>query len=228
MSPRLRLGAFAGVLGAVFLVVLLVVARSPGEVRDTVDAAGPIAPPAFVLLGASLTCAFFPFPLIAAASGLLFGVAAGTALSIVAGVLGAVAAFLLARAGAAGAVEELAGERLAGLQEAVARRGFVAVLYARIVPGVPRDLANYAFGLTRVTLGAYTAATLLGIAPRAFAYTALGGSLGDLDSPESIVAIALLVALGVLGLVLVRRDLRGGGGAGDDGDRRRPRREEPA
>ena len=90
------------------------------------------------------------------------------------------------------------------------RRGFVAVLYARIVPGVPRDLANYAFGLTRVTLGAYTAATLLGIAPRAFAYTALGGSLGDFDSPESIIAIALLVAMGVLGLVLVRRDLRGG------------------
>jgi uncharacterized membrane protein YdjX (TVP38/TMEM64 family) len=221
VSPRLRLGAFAGVLGAVFLVVLLVVARSPGEVRDTVDSAGAIAPLAFVTLGAGLTCAFFPFPLVAAASGLLFGVAAGTALSIVAGVLGAVAAFLLARAGAAGAVEELAGERLAGLQGAVARRGFVAVLYARIVPGVPRDLANYAFGLTRVTLGAYAAATVLGIAPRAFAYTALGGSLGDLDSPESIVAIALLVAMGVLGLVLVRRDLRRGDGRG-------PRRGEPA
>jgi uncharacterized membrane protein YdjX (TVP38/TMEM64 family) len=207
VSPRLRLAAFAGVLGVVFVVVLLLVARSPDEVRDTVDAAGPIAPLAFVVIGAGLTCAFFPFPLIAAASGLLFGVAAGTALSIVAGVLGAVAAFLLARAGAARAVEELAGERLAGLQEAVARRGFVAVLYARIVPGVPRDLANYAFGLTRVTLGAYTAATLLGIAPRAFAYTALGGSLGDLDSPESVVAITLLVGMGILGLVLVRRDL---------------------
>jgi uncharacterized membrane protein YdjX (TVP38/TMEM64 family) len=221
VSPRLRLAAFAGVLAAVFLVVLLLVARSPREVRDTVDAAGAIAPLAFVAVGVGLTCAFFPFPLIAAASGLLFGVAAGTALSIVAGVLGAVAAFMLARAGAAGAVEELAGARLAGLQEAVARRGFVAVLYARIVPGVPRDVANYAFGLTRVTLGAYTAATLLGIAPRAFAYTALGGSLGDLDSPESVVAIALLVAMGLLGLVLVRRDLR-------RSDGRLGRREEPA
>jgi uncharacterized membrane protein YdjX (TVP38/TMEM64 family) len=215
VSPRLRLAAFAGVLVAVFLAVLALVARSPAEVRESVDAAGPVAPLAFVVLAAALTCAFFPFPLLAAASGLLFGVAAGTALSIVAGVLGAVAAFLIARAGAAGALEELAGERLAGLQEAVARRGFVAVLYARIIPGVPRDLANYAFGLTRVTLSAYTAATLLGIAPRAFAYTALGGSLGDFDSPESVVAIALLVAMGVLGLVLVRRDLG-------------PRRREPA
>jgi len=31
------------------------------------------------------------------------------------------------------------GDRLAGVQEAIERRGFVAVLYARIVPGVPRD-----------------------------------------------------------------------------------------
>ena len=52
------------------------------------------------------------------------------------------------------------------------------------------------------------AATVIGIAPRAFAYTALGGSLGSLDSTESVVAIATLVAMGVLGLVLVRRDLR--------------------
>src|SRR5690349_23439192 len=30
----------------------------------------------------------------------------------------------------------------------------------------------------------------IGVAPRAFAYTALGGSLDDLGSPEAIVAIA--------------------------------------
>ena len=92
--------------------------------------------------------------------------------------------------------------------EAIERRGFVAVLYARIFPGVPRDVANYAFGLTRVSIGAFALATLIGIAPRAFAYSALGGSLGSFDSTESIVAIATLVAMGVLGLVLVRRDLR--------------------
>jgi uncharacterized membrane protein YdjX (TVP38/TMEM64 family) len=209
VSPRLRLAAFAGVLGAAFLGVLLLVARSPAEVRDTVDSAGAIAPLVFVVLTVGLTCAFFPFPLIAAASGLLLGVAEGTALSIVGGTLGAVAAFLLARAGAAGAVQELAGPRLAGLQDAVSRRGFVAVLYARIVPGVPRDVANYVFGLTRVTLAEFAGATLVGIAPRAYAYayTALGGSLGDLDSTESIVAVTLLAAMGVLGLVLVRRDL---------------------
>jgi uncharacterized membrane protein YdjX (TVP38/TMEM64 family) len=203
-----RLAAFLVALAALFVAVLVLVARSPDEIGRAADGAGAWAPVAFVALCVGLTLAFFPFPLVAAAGGVLFGTLEGTLLSILGGTIGAVLAFLVARYAASGAVQALAGERLERLQAAIGRRGFVAVLYARIVPGVPRDVANYAFGLTPVRLGAFTAATLVGIAPRAFAYSALGGSLGSLDSTESIVAIATLVAMGVLGLVLLRRDLR--------------------
>ena len=92
------------------------------------------------------------------------------------------------------------------------------MLYARIVPGVPRDVANYAFGLTRVSFAAFAAATVIGIAPRAFAYAALGGSIGNFDSTESVIAIALLAGLGLLGLALLRREL---------GTRSADRRHEP-
>jgi uncharacterized membrane protein YdjX (TVP38/TMEM64 family) len=57
----------------------------------------------------------------------------------------------------------------------------------------------------------FAAATALGAAPRAFAYTALGGSLDDLGSPEAIVAIVVLVVMAVGGLVALRRS---GSGAG--------------
>jgi uncharacterized membrane protein YdjX (TVP38/TMEM64 family) len=202
-----RLVAFCLVLAGAFVAVLVLVARSPDEVRRAAGGAGAWAPIAFVALCVALTLAFFPFPLVAAAGGILFGTLEGTLLSILGGSLGAMLAFLVARHVAHDSVAALAGDRLRRTREAVARRGFVAVLYARIVPGVPRDVANYAFGLTGVSLGAFAAATVIGIAPRAFAYTALGGSLGNLDSTESIVAIATLVAMGVLGLVLVRHDL---------------------
>jgi uncharacterized membrane protein YdjX (TVP38/TMEM64 family) len=191
-----RLVAFAAGLAAVFVAVLALVARSPAEVQRAADGAGAWAPIAFVALCAGLTLAFFPFPLVAAAAGILFGTLEGTLLAILGGSLGAVLAFLLARYAARDAASALAGNRLAGVQGFVARHGFVAVLYARIVPGVPRDVANYAFGLTPVGIGAFAAATIVGIAPRAFAYTALGGSLGDLDSTESVVAIATLVGVG--------------------------------
>ncbi len=168
MAPRarrpraalLRVAAFAIGLAAVFVVVLVLVARSPEDIQHAADGAGTWAPIAFVALCAGLTLAFFPFPLVAAAGGVLFGTLEGTLLSILGGSAGAALAFLLARYAAHDAVEALAGDRLRRVRAAVARRGFVAVLYARIVPGVPRDVANYAFGLTDVGFVAFTAATV--------------------------------------------------------------------
>ena len=93
----------------------------------------------------------------------------------------------------------------------VARRGFLAVLYARILPGVPYNLVNYGAGLTDIRLRVFAGATALGAAPRAFAYTALGGSLDDLGSPEAVAAIVVLVVMGVGGLVALRRSGSAGG-----------------
>ena len=101
------------------------------------------------------------------------------------------------------------------IRDWIGRRGFVAVLYARIVPGMPFALVNYAAGLTPLRLPVFAAATALGAAPRAFAYTALGGSLGNWNSPETIVAAVVLVVMALVGLVLLRREVRPpGSGAG--------------
>ena len=181
---------------------------SADRVRDWVEDAGVWAPVAFVVVSASLTVVLFPGPLLAGASGLLFGTALGFPLSLTAAVLGASVAFLLARTVGHDAVERRAGPRVARLRAAIGRRGFVSVLYARIVPGVPYNLVNYAAGLAPIGLGTFAAATALGAAPRAFAYTALGGSLGDLTSPEAIVAVVVLVLMAVVGAAFGGRDLR--------------------
>ena len=211
-----RLAGLAVAVAAAFGLGYLLVGHSAAEIRRTVDGFGALAPVGFCVLMVALTCAFFPFPVMAAASGILFGVAGGTALSILGGTLGAIAAFAIARTFGAGPVATLAPERLRRLIEAVGRRGFVAVLYLRIFPGVPRDLANYLCGVTTIRPLPYAAATLIGISPRAYAYTALGGSFSDLGSPQALVAVGLLVAMALLGLVLVRRDVvasrRGQGG----------------
>lgn len=205
-----RIGALAAIGLVAFVLVLGLVGRSAQDVQDVVDGAGAWGPVLFVVLLAGLTCAFFPFPLMAAGGGLVFGVAEGTLLSTLGGTLGALVAFGLSRTVAADAVAGLGGERVAALRDAVEREGFVAVLYARIFPGVPRDLSNYAFGLTRVGVLAFGSATLIGTAPRAYAYTALGGSLGSFDSTQSIVAIGVLVAMGLAGLGLAAARRRRG------------------
>ncbi len=212
MSPRaarLRLAVLAAILATLVVTLAVSGLLSAQRVRDWIDATGVIAPLAFVALSSLLTVMLFPGPLLAGASGLLFGTALGTPLSILSATLGAALAFSLARWWAHDAVAELAGPRIRALRAWVGRRGFVSVLYARIAPGVPYTLVNYAAGLTPVALGSFVAATALGVAPRAFAYTALGGSLGDLRSPEAIIALVVLVVMAAAGLVLARRDLRG-------------------
>jgi uncharacterized membrane protein YdjX (TVP38/TMEM64 family) len=84
----------------------------------------------------------------------------------------------------------------------------MSVLYARIAPGMPYNLVNYAAGLTRIPLRTFAAATAIGCAPRAFAYAALGGSLDDLSSPQAIVAFAVLAGMALLGAALLGRDVR--------------------
>jgi uncharacterized membrane protein YdjX (TVP38/TMEM64 family) len=207
-DPRLRLLTLALLVGAAFLVVALSGSLSADAVRDRVDSLGAAGPLLFIPISACLTVALFPGPLLAGASGLLFGTALGTPVSIVSATLGATMAFSLSRWWAHDAVAALAGPRLSALRAWVGRRGFFSVLYARIAPGVPYSLVNYAAGLAPVLLRAFVAATAIGVAPRAFAYTALGGSLGDLRSPEAIVAVVVLVGMAVVGLALARRDLR--------------------
>lgn len=187
---------------------------SAQRVRDWVDGYGVAGPLVFIAVSAALTPALFPGPLLAGASGLLFGTWLGTPISIVSATLGAVLAFSLSRWLAHDAVEELQGRRLATLRAWIGRRGFVAVLYARIVPGVPYSLVNYAAGLSPVALRAFAAATALGCAPRAFAYTALGGSIDDLGSPEAIAAFVVLVVMAVGGAVAARRATAPGPGTG--------------
>lgn len=211
---RAQLRALLRLLGlGVFIVGLFVVAASvfglsSEGVRDAVDDLGPAAPLAFIALSAALTVACVPGPLLAGAAGLLFGTALGTPTAIASATLGATAAALISRRFGASALDELSGRRVTALQDWIAARGFLAVLYARILPAVPYNLVNYAAGLTRVPLAVFAAATAVGCAPRAFAYVALGGSLDDLGSPEAIVAFSVLIGMALVGLLFAARDVR--------------------
>jgi uncharacterized membrane protein YdjX (TVP38/TMEM64 family) len=208
LGPRLRLLTLALAVGSAFAVVALSGSLSADGVRDRFAALGVGGPLVFIAISAALTLTLFPGPLLAGASGLLFGTALGTPISIVSATLGATLAFCLSRWWARDAVESLAGPRVSAVREWVGERGFFSVLYARLLPGLPYTVVNYAAGLTPIALRSFVAATALGVAPRTFAYTALGGSLGDIGSPEAIVAIVVLVGMALAGAAFARRDLR--------------------
>lgn len=198
-----------GVAGAIVLVVL---GDDPAAVRSVVARMGLWGPIAYVALSIVLTVALFPYPPQAAAAGLLFGVAEGTVCAIIGGALGAMAAFGIARRFGRTSIDDIAGRRLRWLLDEVAGRGFTGVLLVRVMPGVPRQPASYLCGLTPVGWRPFAAANLVGIAPYAYAYVTLGGTLGEFGSTQSLVAVGLLLVFALLGLALFmweRRRARG-------------------
>jgi uncharacterized membrane protein YdjX (TVP38/TMEM64 family) len=199
-----RIGGLAACVGAVFAAVALTGPLSADRVRDAVDPLGTATPVAFVFLAAALTVAMFPLLPIGVASGLLFSTGGGTIASLTGAVLGAAAAFVLGKTVAAEAVECIASPRVLRARDRIDERGFVAVLYARILP-LPFSLVSYVAGLGAVKFVPFVAATALGTAPRVYAYNALGGNIDNLNSPEAVVPAVLLVAMFAVGTIVLAR-----------------------
>jgi len=206
-AALLRLAAFGAVVGGVFLGALVTgTTPTPDEVRDWGDDLGAAAYlawiPLFVLANFVIT-----WPILAGASGLLFGTAVGFPLSLAAVVAASVVQMAISRHLAGGHHGALLPERTKSIERFLTEHGAVAVMQSRIVPVLPWGVVNYSAGLTRLSYLSLALGTLIGGAPKVFAYTALGGSLSNLGSPEAIVAIALLVVLALGGALFVRRQI---------------------
>lgn len=206
-SALLRMTAYAAVVGLVFAAMVLTGSLpSPEEVHDWGDGLGAAAYLAFVPLFA-LVNFVITWPILAGAAGLLFGTAAGTALALAGVTVASLLQMLVARRLAAGHHGSLLPQRTRAVEDFLTRNGAIAVMESRIVPLLPYGLVNYSAGLTRLRFRDMAAGTVVGAAPKVFAYVALGGSLTDLDSPEAVGAVALLVVLALAGALFVRRQI---------------------
>jgi uncharacterized membrane protein YdjX (TVP38/TMEM64 family) len=202
-----RIAIYAAVVGTIFAVAFLTGSLpTPDEARDWGEGLGDFAYVAFVPLFA-LVNFVVTWPILAGAAGLLFGTAAGTPLALAGVICASLAQMFVTRRLAAGQHGNLLPQRTKAIEDFITRHGAVSVMESRIVPLLPWGLVNYSAGLTRLPYRALAVGTLIGGAPKVFAYTALGGSLDNLDSPEALVAIALLAALALAGALFVRRQI---------------------
>ena len=196
---------------------------SSDEARDFADDLGALAVvlyiPLFVLANFAIA-----WPILAGATGLLFGTAAGTPLALLGVTAASLTQMAIARRLAGEHRGRLLPQRTKRVEQFLTENGAVAVMESRLVPLLPWGVVNYSGGLTHLAYGAMALGTLVGGVPKVFAYTALGGSLDDLTSPEALVALGLLVVLGIGGALFVARRLgvnpfrRGAPGVANVGD----------
>jgi uncharacterized membrane protein YdjX (TVP38/TMEM64 family) len=183
----------------------------------------PIAPLAFLALHVAGSLFFVPRTLLALGAGLVFGMWWGILWAALGSLAGAVAGFLTARyirigfADRAGLARSAGSARLAALLQRAEHGGWRMVATARLVPIIPHSLTNYAFGLTRLRLGAYAVGSLVGQLPLTIAYADFGAAggralLGGADWRHgvlwpSLIGLAALL-LSLLIPVMARRRLR--------------------
>lgn len=212
-SALWRIGIYAAVVAIIFVVVAATGSLpSAAEARDFGESLGGFAVAAYVPLFV-IANFLITWPILAGAAGLLFGTLAGTPLALAGLTAAALTQMWLARRLAAGHHGNLLPQRTKAIEDFLTRNGALAVMESRILPLLPYGIVNYSAGLTKLRYRDMTLGTLVGAAPKVFAYTALGGSLSDLASPEAIVAIAVLVVLALAGAVFVRRQIAAERGA---------------
>ena len=199
-SPKARLGAFVAALSVAAVAVLLLAPVSEGGLRDALDPLGVAAPLAYVPLSALLGSLFVPGPVLAGASGLLFGTTTGFFVTVAATVLSSVVAVVAARAAGREGVEELENPRVQAVERLLQRYGVGAVIVQRLLPVVPDAPCSYLFGLAGLRVWQVALGTLIGASPRAFSYTAIGDGLGGGGTTIAVVGLVILVVTGVVGV----------------------------
>lgn len=154
-----------------------------------------------------------PGSILTLASGYLFGLPLGVALTSAGSMLGAAAAFLVGRFVARDWVEQRIAARpnFRALDAAMRHDGFVIMLLARLSPLIPYNLLNYGLSITAARFRDYLLASWIGMLPAIVVYVYTGSfakSLATLASTgraptwaaHSLLALgfAATVALAVL------------------------------
>src|SRR6266487_4616659 len=174
----LRIGVLIALLGLLAGGAWLLGPWSPDRLKGLLAPAGPLAPAAFVGLFVALNSAGVPAPLLGAAGGLALGLVPGALATLAGMTVAACVQFLLARRLTGPAMAAVRFSGTDRLQEALQRRGWLAVVVLRLVPG-PFVALNLAAGLTPLRLRWMAIGTLIGGAPKALGWAADQGADGD-------------------------------------------------
>ena len=148
------------------------------ELGRFLDDAGIWAPLVFIAIYTAGVCLFLPGTLLTGLGAAIFGAYWGFVYVWIGAMLGAGAAFWIGRTLGREFAASLIGNRLKKYDDAIARNGFAAVLYLRLVY-FPFTPMNFGMGLTRVNFSDYMFGTGLGIMVGTFIFTFFIGTLKE-------------------------------------------------
>jgi len=167
--------------------------------------------PVVLIVSYAIGCVFaIPASIFIIAAGVIWGWKLGVAYAMCGALLGASAAYVAGRFLGEGLLERF-GKAGQVVSKQVKNAGFVSMLIARLIPGPPFAVWNYAAGIANMNFGDYFFATLLGTLPAhiIFAYCAdalFNGTMTEGEAVKRLAIVAvLLISMIVLTTLLKRR-----------------------
>ena len=179
--------------------IWITVSFSPDRVRKLIESAGAYGRLVYIALWVFLPIGFFPVPFLAFAGGMGYGLIEGSILTFVGAALNLTFMFFMSRYLFREGLQSFLYRKYPKSKEILAadrsRLNFVLAL-ARLMPVIPYNIENYAFGLTDIPFWDYLWVSLVFILPGTFIYVNVGDTAlepGDSSFVISLVLLAVLV-----------------------------------
>ena len=178
---------------------------TPAVIVQWLEDAGSLAP---LLLIVSMAGAVVipPIPSIPLdlAAGAAFGPFLGTIYAVLGAELGAIGAFLIARAVGRETLSRYLKANAVFCQLCTDHQLMGLMFFARLIPVFSFDVVSYGTGLTNISLRTFALATLFGMIPPTFAFTYLGSSVVSAQWPLIVAGILMVVFFLLIPKLLAR------------------------
>ena len=191
---------FTGVLERLSLT-----AENLTNIQNMIQGWGVVGYIGFLIIYALAAVFFIPALIFAIAAGVAFGPVVGGLMALLGGTVGAALAFLVARYFARNMIVEKFGSSpmFNKIDEGIKKNGVSFLILTRLVPVFPYNVQNYIYGLTPIKFWTYTLVSLITMAPGAFIYAYLAGTIfTTLAAGEQPNFVSLLLQFAAAGVVL--------------------------
>ena len=202
--------------GAIFIAIIslylvlrqtevLAFLENAANIKPWIEKQGPMGPLLIIgLIMVAIIMSPIPSAPIALASGAIYGHILGTIYIVVGSVLGATAAFYIARTAGIDVTHRWLGKRY-GKNLSGSQNMLMAIIFiSRLLPFISFDMISYAAGVTSLSFWRFIIATLAGIVPASFLLAHFGSELASAESQRIGLTILLLGAISFFIFVVKR------------------------
>ena len=132
-----------------------------------------------------------PIGIMSLAAGFIFGPWAGSVGIMIGSLIGTTATFTISRVFGRKYLETIIRGKGQEFEEKLNQKGFITILFIRLIPLIPWEVVNYASGLSKIKYRDYILGTLIGIFPSVVIQTYFADRLANfnLRDPKLLAAV---------------------------------------